>query len=59
MTLSHCKKTEPCFARNNCRCFILISAMDYKNKPCPFMKPDREVTDGKVYPYNPYYGYRG
>ena len=47
-----CKDTTgPCFARYDGKCRILA-----ETKPnCPFKKEDKEITNGKRYPYNPNY----
>lgn len=55
-----CKEKGECFARQGLivhgRCNILTSAQAYGYGTCPFQKPEREVTGGKIYPYDPYYG---
>ena len=46
-----CYKHKPCFARGltgKCGCL----SVTYPGRACPFCKPKRDVTDGKVYPYN-------
>ena len=57
-----CNDTRLCFARVNRKipgnkifrtCGILESS--YADGKCPFCKPMREVTKGKMYPYNPSY----
>lgn len=60
MTLTICTEKGECFARQGLikhgRCTILDNAQAYGYGTCPFQKPEREVTKGKVYPYDPYYG---
>lgn len=48
-----CKDTRACFARFGERCGVLQST--YPDKECPFCKPSADVTNGKLYPVNPYY----
>lgn len=43
-----CYDNRRCFAKNGMYCTILNKG--YKDKPCPFCKPKRDVTDGKFYP---------
>lgn len=38
-----------CFARRGNKCDILNGSL----LPCPFKKPERMVTNGVLYPYNP------
>lgn len=57
-----CNEDQDCFAKTKdyicgfciTKCTIL-SRTDFGNKPCPFAKPEREITGGKSYPYNPEY----
>jgi len=37
-------------------CNCLNAHAKYKDGECPFCKPEREVTNGKIYPYNKNYG---
>lgn len=53
-----CKDTRPCFAKKGNRCGVLTKGYE-KDGACPFAKPDREVTDGKRYPYSPNYSQYG
>lgn len=47
-----CNDKRPCFARNeDGKCKILKSS--YNDKLCPFCKPEKDVTNGVKYPYNP------
>ena len=48
-----CRDERPCFARFGERCGILQST--YAPGACPFCKPVGDVTDGRIYPYDPYY----
>lgn len=43
-----CRFEGKCFARYQRRCEILEDA-DFGKRWCPFMKPDRDYTDGKFY----------
>ena len=47
-----CKDTRPCFGRLGGRCGILTKAIPN----CPFCKPYREITKGKMYLINEEYG---
>ena len=48
-----CVQTGPCFAREDDKCTILNKQPKGK---CAFQKPDKEITKGKKYPWNPNYG---
>ena len=54
MERGYCRDQRPCFSRvpgtRICNCLIGIS---YKDGECPFCKPEREVTNGRRYPYDP------
>jgi len=55
-----CRDTRPCFAREvnpegTGICLILMDTYLNENRDCPFCKPEKEVTDGKRYPYNTHY----
>lgn len=50
-----CREQGECFARLGRKCTILNSAQGYGRDTCPFRKPEREVTNGRFYPYNPDY----
>ena len=55
-----CYDEQDCFAKTKLylcgfcitKCTVL-SRTDFGDKPCPFAKPKRDVTNGKIYPYNP------
>lgn len=52
-----CSDPRPCFAREvnpegTGICMILRDTYLNENKNCPFCKPEKEVTDGKRYPYD-------
>lgn len=47
-----CYDERKCFAKNDKYCSILTRG--YIDKPCPFCKPKRDVTNGKVYPVKEY-----
>lgn len=53
-----CDDSRACFAKKKHYgidvCTILKST--YENGLCPFCKPDRSVTDGITYEFNPDYG---
>lgn len=51
-----CNDKRPCFARQRGTrlCTALVEV--YKTGLCPFCKPEKEITDGKAYPYNKYMG---
>lgn len=49
-----CYQTGECFARKNGACTVLMSTA-FKGGKCPFQKPEREITNGKAYPYDPCY----
>lgn len=50
-----CYDKRPCFGRNDSgRCRLLNNV--YLHDDCPFCKEHRDVTDGKVYPFNREYG---
>lgn len=53
-----CRFKEPCFARSGGEYlpFCEILSKQIETKTCPFCKPERDVTDGIKYPYNPIYG---
>ena len=48
-----CKEDGACFAKQHNRCQILNDPKVYGKGTCPFQKPEREVTNGRFYPYNP------
>ncbi len=56
--------SRDCFARKYdyltdeiiCSC---LTHPYYDDGKCPFCKPEREVTKGKRYPYNPAYDLKG
>lgn len=58
--LATCNEEVECFAkvkRYICgfeltKCSAL-SRTDFWGKACPFAKPNREITNGKSYPFNP------
>lgn len=52
MYIPKCRQTGECFARDNGKCTILSKT----SETCSFQKPDREVTNGVRYPFNPDYG---
>lgn len=58
MTGERCNDKRKCFGRRGDYCGILVHT-GYKNGACPFAKPEREVTDGKRYPYSPSYSQYG
>lgn len=50
-----CDQMGPCFGRGiTGRCHILSAT--YPDRDCPFQKPKSDVTKGKLYPYDEYYG---
>ena len=49
-----CNESSICFAKKNGRCTLLTKTG--KKGTCKFCKPMREMTDGKIYPFNPAYG---
>ena len=59
-----CNDKRQCFAKERGRdgYYCTILAMPYTNAPmyadgdCPFCKPEKEVTNGKYYPYDTNYG---
>ena len=59
--LCRCNDSRRCFAKqySGTCCSILIPTYHgdsgYADGECPFCKPICRVTDGVVYPYNPYY----
>lgn len=58
-----CSDPRQCFARKTAStglpvCAILTDTYEHAGKQCPFCKPDREVTNGKQYPYDKTYGER-
>lgn len=54
-TCGFCKNDSECFARNHGRCRILLPEEDgevrFRSGSCSFKKPDRDVTDGKIYSF--------
>lgn len=56
-----CRDARYCFAeseyKNQKRCQILTET--YSGDQCPFCKPKKEETDGKKYPYDPFYCWKG
>ncbi len=53
MALAKCRRTGECFGRTpEGYCEVLTSTKE----TCSFQKPDKEVTNGKRYPYDPNYG---
>ncbi len=58
-----CNDSRPCFGKYSIKdlpdkvlCNCLNAHAKYKDGECPFCKPEREVTNGKIYPYNKNYG---
>ena len=52
-----CYDRKPCFGKHGELCTVLErGTRDYVISGCPFRKPERDVTKGKRYPYNPEYG---
>ena len=49
-----CKDKRPCFARQRGTrlCTALSEVYEGTGVMCPFCKPEKEVTNGKAYPYN-------
>lgn len=45
--LVKCNETSSCFGKKNGMCQILIE--EYQAGTCPFRKPKRNVTNGKIY----------
>lgn len=54
MNRKRCRDKRPCFGRRGEYCQCLIKTYD-RDGDCPFCKPEREVTDGKVYPIDIHY----
>lgn len=55
MAGSFCYTKGECFARSDKgRCSLLKTG--YPDGNCPFRKPDKEVTNGKRYPFDKDYG---
>lgn len=58
-TMAECRDTRKCFATvyyGGMRWCKALGGPPYKNDgDCPFCKEEREVTNGKVYPFNPDY----
>ena len=52
--INSCNKDDICFAKRFGGCSILHTTYE-KWQKCPFAKPTKEITNGKVYPYDPYY----
>lgn len=54
-----CPDTRECFARLGDECVVLQRDSNHskifytEDRECPFCKPERDVTDGKRYFYNP------
>ena len=50
-----CPDSRECFAKKNGRCIVLqrdtnrSKSFYSKNGECPFCKPHRDITNGKVY----------
>ena len=63
ITTKVCNDNRTCFARYRAYggtgpliCTVLTDAYPVVGQ-CPFCKPEREITKGKHYPYNPEYQY--
>lgn len=56
-----CPDTRDCFAKLGGECVVLQKDSNHRkifyteDGECPFCKPERDVTDGKRYSYNPVY----
>ena len=51
--MKKCNENRDCFAKKDGMCTILNST--YPSGKCKFRKPEREITKGKRYEYNPDY----
>jgi hypothetical protein len=57
--VSLCRQWGDCFAKKNWQCEILTEPINPQKKRCPFMKPDREITNGNRYLMHHYYETKG
>ena len=60
---TRCMDTRPCFGKHESEatpgkmlCDCLDKTAKYPDGKCPFCKTRRDVTNGRVYPYNRNYG---
>lgn len=51
--MKKCNEKRNCFAKKDGMCTVLNST--YPAGKCKFCKPEREITKGKRYEYNPDY----
>lgn len=59
MRMPRCVEGKKCFGQVKGldglnRCYVLVEP--FPDRPCPFCKEERDVTDGKKYPYDANYG---
>ena len=51
--MTECPRKGRCFARTDTgKCSILSDVSYMDGEKCRFQKPDRDITDGKVYGHN-------
>lgn len=48
-SLKGCRDCRTCFAKNEKGMCRLLDEV-YNDRECPFCKPDRNITNGRIYP---------